>query len=496
MGMMQGLTEFLPISSTAHLRILPALMGWPDFGVSFSAVIQLGSVIAVLVYFAQDLRLVLSGTLRSIRDRKWHTPEFRMFVGIAIGTLPIVALGLAIKLWFGGSPPQAVNRHRSGSNWSWCLNGVGGSSGQAGTVPVANSCIGWIVSGAGTGHGNHPRCLAIGVHHHGWIIFGHEAGDGRPICLSIGDTGIDVGRAGGTDFQLFSRRYPRTGGGHLVGISLFLPVHRLVAEVLAKAQYGCIRCLSNCYGGIPHFGSLHPLNRVIVRDNESGWGIAGVVIPLFMGSANLSCCQFDLRPYRRNFVKPLRTRYGQWSVREGAIVRLTGQDGRVGYGEIAPIPWFGSETLVQALEFCRSFKGSLSPERIDAVPSRLPACRFGLESAWNALQPDDPYGNTEVQSVPLSLSLCGLLPAGEAGLQEWRSLLDRGFTTLKWKIGVFDRLQEMNWLRQLRAMLPSEIELRLDANGGLEREGVVAWLQLCDRLHVEFLEQPLPPLRV
>ena len=108
MGMMQGLTEFLPISSTAHLRILPALMGWPDFGVSFSAVIQLGSVIAVLVYFAQDLRLVLSGTLRSIRDRKWHTPEFRMFVGIAIGTLPILALGLAIKLWFGGSPPRQL----------------------------------------------------------------------------------------------------------------------------------------------------------------------------------------------------------------------------------------------------------------------------------------------------------------------------------------------------------------------------------------------------
>ncbi|MGK7906135.1 MAG: undecaprenyl-diphosphate phosphatase [Synechococcus sp.] len=106
MGMLQGLTEFLPISSTAHLRILPALMGWPDFGVSFSAVIQLGSVMAVLAYFAYDLKLVLTGTILSIRHRKWHTPEFRTFVGVMLGTLPIVILGLAVKTWMGSPPRQ------------------------------------------------------------------------------------------------------------------------------------------------------------------------------------------------------------------------------------------------------------------------------------------------------------------------------------------------------------------------------------------------------
>ena len=210
-----------------------------------------------------------------------------------------------------------------------------------------------------------------------------------------------------------------------------------------------------------------------------------------MGSANLSSCQFDLRPYRRAFVRPLLTRYGEWSVREGAIVKLTARDGRVSYGEIAPIPWFGSETLAAALDFCQGLQGCLTFSAIEAIPDTFPACRFGLESAWNALQLNDADWNTEGRPTPLSL--CGLLPAGEAVLQEWRSLLERGYSTLKWKIGVFDRRREMNWLRQLRAELPTEIELRLDVNGGLDREGAVAWLQLCDRLHVEFLEQPLPP---
>lgn len=106
MGMVQGLTEFLPISSTAHLRILPALLSWPDFGASFSAVIQLGSLIAVLIYFAGDLRRVLTGTVAAVRARQFDSEEFRTFLGVAIGTLPIVMLGLAVKLTYGAPPRQ------------------------------------------------------------------------------------------------------------------------------------------------------------------------------------------------------------------------------------------------------------------------------------------------------------------------------------------------------------------------------------------------------
>ncbi|MEO1132827.1 MAG: undecaprenyl-diphosphate phosphatase [Cyanobacteria bacterium J06639_1] len=108
MGAVQGLTEFLPISSTAHLRILPALLGWPDFGASFSAVIQLGSLVAVLVYFAEDLRNVLTGTWTAIQTREFESPEFKIFTGVAIGTLPIVIVGLAVKFIYG-SPPRQIS---------------------------------------------------------------------------------------------------------------------------------------------------------------------------------------------------------------------------------------------------------------------------------------------------------------------------------------------------------------------------------------------------
>ena len=56
LGVVQGIAEFLPISSTAHLRVVPALLGWEDPGAAFSAVIQLGTLLAVLVYFAGESR--------------------------------------------------------------------------------------------------------------------------------------------------------------------------------------------------------------------------------------------------------------------------------------------------------------------------------------------------------------------------------------------------------------------------------------------------------
>ncbi len=63
--------------------------------------------------------------------------------------------------------------------------------------------------------------------------------------------------------------------------------------------------------------------------------------------------RFEFRPYRRPFKRPLSTSHGIWDVREGIILRLTDETGQVGWGEIAPIPWFGSESLQQALDFCQ-----------------------------------------------------------------------------------------------------------------------------------------------
>ena len=97
LGVVQGLTEFLPISSTAHLKVVPVLLGWGDPGVAATAVIQLGSIAAVLAYFRDDLAEVLRGVSRAFRDGRWSDPQARLGVAIALGTLPIIIAGLLLK---------------------------------------------------------------------------------------------------------------------------------------------------------------------------------------------------------------------------------------------------------------------------------------------------------------------------------------------------------------------------------------------------------------
>ncbi|MEL6469455.1 MAG: undecaprenyl-diphosphate phosphatase [Cyanobacteria bacterium J06623_4] len=98
-GIVQGLTEFLPISSTAHVKVVPVLLGWGDPGVSFTAVIQLGSVAAILWYFWDDLSSVTMNFLRAARKQAFASPEFRLGLGILLGTVPIVVMGLFIKIF-------------------------------------------------------------------------------------------------------------------------------------------------------------------------------------------------------------------------------------------------------------------------------------------------------------------------------------------------------------------------------------------------------------
>ena len=98
LGVVQGLTEFLPISSTAHVRIVPALFGWPDPGAAFSAVIQLGTMAAVLIYFRRDIARIVVAWTRGLANRDLRrTPDSLMGWYVAVGTVPVVVFGFAFR---------------------------------------------------------------------------------------------------------------------------------------------------------------------------------------------------------------------------------------------------------------------------------------------------------------------------------------------------------------------------------------------------------------
>ena len=98
LGIVQGLTEFLPISSTGHLRVIPALAGWEDPGSAFTAVVQLGTTAAVLIYFRRDLWRIARAWVDSVRTRgRRRDLDARLGWFIVLGTIPIAVFGLIFK---------------------------------------------------------------------------------------------------------------------------------------------------------------------------------------------------------------------------------------------------------------------------------------------------------------------------------------------------------------------------------------------------------------
>ncbi|MCG9891542.1 MAG: o-succinylbenzoate synthase [Thermosynechococcaceae cyanobacterium MS004] len=202
--------------------------------------------------------------------------------------------------------------------------------------------------------------------------------------------------------------------------------------------------------------------------------------------------RLHLQPYQRRFRQPLQTHHGQWSVREGLLVGLQ-QGDAIGWGEIAPLPWFGTETVEEAIAFCDQLSPVLTEQAILEIPDALPACQFGFGSAWESLtQPSAP-------AAIVAKDLSGLLPAGDAARSTWQILWQNGHRTFKWKIGVADLDHELQIFQGLAQELPPEAHLRLDANGGLTLTQAQRWLECCDRLSritLEYLEQPLPPEQI
>ncbi|TVQ16179.1 MAG: o-succinylbenzoate synthase [Leptolyngbya sp. DLM2.Bin15] len=199
----------------------------------------------------------------------------------------------------------------------------------------------------------------------------------------------------------------------------------------------------------------------------------------------MDCYRLEVRLYRRPFQTPLHTSHGCWQVRDGLIVRLENKAGQVGFGEIAPLAWLGSESLERAIAFCQRCLPMVTSEQIMQIPDTLPATQFGLGMALERVG--------DMARSPITWTCSQLLPTGVAALQV--PLSPGG--TYKWKIGTQPLQQEQQWLQERLQDWPLGAKLRLDANGGLDQAAAIAWLQVCDRLNqttpvIEFLEQPLP----
>ncbi|MEU3254614.1 undecaprenyl-diphosphate phosphatase [Streptomyces sp. NPDC006997] len=98
LGLVQGLTEFLPVSSSAHLRLTAAFSGWEDPGAAFTAITQIGTEAAVLIYFRKDIGRILAAWTRSLHDREWRKDhDAQMGWLVIVGSIPIGVLGLTLK---------------------------------------------------------------------------------------------------------------------------------------------------------------------------------------------------------------------------------------------------------------------------------------------------------------------------------------------------------------------------------------------------------------
>ncbi len=226
-------------------------------------------------------------------------------------------------------------------------------------------------------------------------------------------------------------------------------------------------------------------------------GFTGMVC--FLAVLGVPCVCFFRMNYRLQFRRyalpfraPVRTAHGVWTTREGLLVRLEDETGGVGYGEAAPVPGFGLETVDQDTTVLNELGEKVDDTRLASVPADLGCLRNAVRAASRTQPAKNPRsssgGGEKVR--PAYLAVAALLPAGKSAVAQMRHKADAGFRVFKWKVGVADAAEEMGLLDELCAELPSGAKLRLDANGAWDRRLAERWLNHCAERPVEFVEQP------
>lgn len=100
LGILQGATEFLPVSSSGHLVIVPHVLNWPDPGLTLNVILHLGTLVAILVYFWSDLWRLALAALKSLRTRRLDDPDARLAWAIVVATIPGAVLGVLLEDFF------------------------------------------------------------------------------------------------------------------------------------------------------------------------------------------------------------------------------------------------------------------------------------------------------------------------------------------------------------------------------------------------------------
>ncbi len=187
---------------------------------------------------------------------------------------------------------------------------------------------------------------------------------------------------------------------------------------------------------------------------------------------------FQYLPYRRNFCRPLATAHGVWQHREGIVIRLEREDGSFGFGEVAPVPLFGTETYETSLRWCSEIEKGHIQDPMEMLGEKMPCLNWAIRSAVDALQFKSGKGSFPVAA----------LASDTDSISEKQA---QGFHTFKLKIGAADLQTDLKRVGAAIAQMKEGQRLRLDANAALSERGYKAWLEYLEGQPIEYLEQPL-----
>lgn len=192
---------------------------------------------------------------------------------------------------------------------------------------------------------------------------------------------------------------------------------------------------------------------------------------------------FQVRSYRRSLKKPLVISQCTLRERAGLIVRLENDSGGVGFGEIAPMHFLGSESFDNGKIFCSEISSEVNDDFITSIDPKLPCCQHGMRSAQNMLQ--------QLPLIQREFEVAALFSLAN----ELDPLTHSNYKTFKCKIGSSSFEEEKPAFISFHAKLPQGAKLRLDANGAFSEQEARKWLHFLDTLddyNIQFLEQPLP----